>query len=77
MVCCGLFIPPGMYVLPSIVYIGCFWLRTFGDVELYRPGPGVLQRSSEKLPMTGLPAIEYEALASLLGTLLPMSGGKK
>lgn len=48
-----------------------------GDIGSYCPGPGVLERSSAKLPIIGLPAIENAALAILLGTLLPISGGKK
>ena len=70
-------VPPGIYVLPSIEYAGCFWLLIFGDIGLYLPGPGVLERSSAKLPMLGRLAMEYEALASLLGILLPISGGRK
>ena len=42
----------------------------------YRPGPGVLARSSAKLPVVGRPAMEKAEPDALLGTLLPIREGR-
>ena len=49
----------------------------FGSRIAYRPGPGVLARSSEKFPFFERPIIEKAADACLSGIVLPSSDGKE
>lgn len=52
------------------------FLNVLGCVVWYRPGPGVLARSSAKPPVMALAVIEYDADEYLLGTLGPINAGR-
>jgi len=46
-----------------------------GCVVWYRPGPGVLARSSENPPVFALAVMEYDAEEYLFGTFGPIKAG--